>query len=503
MATPSIEASYQRRWIVLAVLCLTILCAVMANMALNVALPTLGKQLHASTSTLSWIVDLYALLFAGLLLPAGAIGDRFGRKGALQFGLILFIVSSVCGAYSTTSVQLLVTRSFMGIGAAFMMPGTLSILATIFPPEERGKAIGIWASVAGASVAGSIVWSGFMQEHFWWGSIFLGMALIAAVALVLGYFLLPTSCHPEESPMDPLGAILGIIGIGGLLYGFIQSPVVGWSSIAVLIPFAIGILGIIAFILWEQRVEKPMLDISFFRNRQFTLGSLSITSAYFALLGTYFVLTQYLQLVLGYSPLKASLVALPASLVQFVVANIARFLVKRYGFRLILGFGLLASTLGLLLVATCSASSNAWPLEIGLGLIGAGIGMTMPPATGAIMSSLPPNKAGVGSAINDLDREIGGAFGIGVLGSITVSHYQTLLSPSLTNQTAQAAATAKQGLAQGLSIAGGPNTALGIAARNSYSSGMDLALVVGAAIVFVAAISIWVFMPRNKPQRSN
>src|SRR3984957_18833509 len=202
MPPPTIEASYRRRRLVLAVLCLSVLLTVVSNMALNVALPTLGRQLHAGVPSLAWVVDTYVLCFAGLLLPAGAIGDRLGRKGALQCGLVVYLAAAVGGALSTHVWELIATRGLMGVGAAFVMPGTLSILATVFPPAERPKAIAIWASVAGGSVAVSITWSGLMLEHFWWGSIFLGMAAVAVIAFAAGYFLLPTSRHPEEARFD-------------------------------------------------------------------------------------------------------------------------------------------------------------------------------------------------------------------------------------------------------------------------------------------------------------
>lgn len=501
MAPPSIESSYQRRWLVLAVLCLSVLLVVVANMALNVALPTLGRTLGASTSSLAWVVDLYVLCFAGLLLPAGALGDRFGRKGVLQCGLAVFVTAAVFGSLSVSTWQLIVVRAAMGVGAAFVMPGTLSILATVFPPAERHKAIAIWASVAGGSVAVSILWSGFMLEHFWWGSIFLGMAAVGALALAAGYFLLPTSRHPDDARVDPTGAALSVIGVAGLLYGFIQAPEDGWTSTSVLSAFFIGVAGLVCFAAFEHRTRHPMLDLRFFRQRRFALGSLSIAAAYFALFGMYFVLTQYLQLVRGYSPLEAGAYALPAGLAQFAVANLSRPLVARYGIRRVLTGGLAASTAGLLVLASSGTHSSSWVLEIGLGLIGAGVGLTMPPATGAIMSSLPPAKAGVGSAVNDLVRELGGAFGIGVLGSLTLSRYQFRLAPTLARHPAAGAAL--RGLAQAFAVGGGPHSSLGNSARTAYSAGADLAMIIGAAITAAAALVIYLAMPRNSPPPTN
>jgi EmrB/QacA subfamily drug resistance transporter len=495
MASPSIEASYQRRWHVLAVLCLSVFLLVVSNMALNVALPSLGEDLHASTSSLAWIVDSYVLCFAGLLLPAGAIGDRFGRKGALQCGLVVFLAAAVAGAFASTTGQLIAARAVMGVGAAFVMSGTLSILATVFPPAERPKAIAIWASVAGAAVAVSITWSGFMLEHFWWGSIFLGMAAVAVLALVAGRWLLPTSRHPDDARLDPVGAALSAIAATGLLYGFIQAPEYGWTAGRIVVAFAVGVVGLAGFAVWERSRAHPMLDVGLFSNRHFSVGATSIAAAYFALFGTYFVLTQYLQLVRGYSPITAGLYALPAGLAQFAVANFAKPLVSRYGLRPVLTGGLICSASGLLTVAMADTTSPILVVEAGLALLGAGIGLAMPPATGAIMTSLPPHKAGVGSAVNDLVRELGGAFGIGLLGSLAVSRYRSRLAPTLATKSSEVAARSHAGLAQALDSLGGPHTTAGTAARHAFSSGLSLAMLVGAAVVLAAAGAVFMALP--------
>jgi EmrB/QacA subfamily drug resistance transporter len=496
MAVPSIQSSYQRRRLVLATLCLSVLLVVVANMALNVALPTLGRTLPASTTSLAWVVDLYVLCFAGLLLPAGALGDRFGRKGALQCGLVIFIVAAALGSQSGSTWQLMLARAAMGVGAAGIMPGTLSILATVFPPAERARAIAIWASVAGGSVAVSIIWSGFMLEHFWWGSIFIGMAIVGAAALVAGYFLLPTSRHPDDARLDPVGALLSVIGVAGLLFGFIQAPQDGWTSPTILAAFALGVGGLVAFTRFELRSEHPMLDIGFFRERRFALGALSIAAAYFALFGMYFVFSQYLQLVRGYSPVIAGAYALPAGLAQFAVAHLSRPFVARHGLRPVLTSGLAAGAAGLLILAASGTRSGPWIFEVGLGLIGAGIGLTMPPATGAIMSSLPPHKAGVGSAVNDLVRELGGAFGIGVLGSLTLSHYQSRLAAAVAGHPGLA--RARQGLAQAFDVGGGPHGAVGDLARRAYTQGLDLAMIIGAGFVLAAAIVVYAALPSGR-----
>lgn len=487
---PSLEDSYRRRHVVLGVLCLSLLLVVASNMALNVALPVLGRDLHAGSTALAWVVDVYVLAFAGLLLPAGALGDRFGRKGVLQCGLTVFVIAATLAAFTTAPWQLALARAVMGAGAALVMPGTLSILATVFPPAERPSAIAVWASVAGASVAVSITGSGLVLEHFWWGAVFIGMAAIGAAALLAGRWLLPTSRHAAEARFDHMGAVLSLLGVTGVLYGLIEGPDLGWSAPEIVGAFVIGLLAVTSFVTWERRRSHPMLDVTFFADRRFMAGSLSIAVAYFALFGMYFLMTQYLQLVRGYSPLRAGVCALPAGIMQLAAANRSRSAVARYGMRRVLVAGLLASAGGLGLLATSGTASAIAVFEIGLGLLGVGIGMTMPPATGAIMRSLPQHMAGVGSAVNDLTREVGGAFGIGLLGSIALSRYRAILGPVLSGMPTSTRDSAAGGLAQVLGTPGSTQRAIGEAAQKAYTSGLELAMVVGAAFIVLAAASV-------------
>jgi len=472
------------------VLCLSVVLTVVGNMALNVALPTLGRQLHAGATSLQWVVDIYVLCFAGLLLPGGAIGDRFGRKGCLQIGLAVYTIAAGLGAFAPGTGELLAARAVMGCAAALIMPGTLSILATVFPPAQRPTAIGVWASVAGASVAASITWSGLMLEHFWWGSIFLGMAALALTALLAGAFLLPRSRAPERHPLDRVGALLSIAGIAGLLYGFIEAPVYGWTSPQVVGPLLAGLAVIGLFARWERRAAHPLLDPRFVANPQLLLGSLAIAGVYFALFGMYFDFTQYLQLVRGYDPVVAALYALPAGLAQLATANAARRLAARRGARVVRTAGLVASAAGLLVLAASGVRTPPPLAELGLALLGAGIGLAMPPSTGAIMSALPPAKAGVGSAINDLTRELGGAFGVGLLGSLTLARYQSAVSAHHALPPA-----ARDGLAQALAVARTP--AAIAAARAAYTSGLDLAMAVGSACVLAIAVIVAWKLPRH------
>jgi EmrB/QacA subfamily drug resistance transporter len=499
------EAEDGRRWIILAALCLTILLAVAANLALNVALPTLGRQLHAGITSLQWIVDVYVLCFAGLLLPAGALGDRIGRKAALQLGLTIFAVASLAGAFSTETWELILARAVSGVGAALAMPGTLSILTAVFPPRQRATAIAIWASVAGASVVVAITWSGLMLDHFWWGSIFIGMGLLAVVAALAAQILVPESRSSVRAPVDLGGVAASVLGVGGVVFGLIEAPADGWGSAAVLAAFALGAAGIVTFVWWELRVPQPMVPLRLFADRRAWLGALSIAAAYFALFGMYFVTTQYLQIVRGCSPVIAGLYALPAGVAQLVLANTSRPLVERFGHRSVLGLGLLAGALGLAVLAFCGTSTGMWRFEVGLALLGAGIGYTMPPSTTVVLAALPPDQAGVGSAVNNVVREIGGAFGIGLFGSITLLRYRDHLASSLHGVPASTAQAARSGLAQAVAVGKGPQGLLAAAARSSYTDGMREAMWAGAAVVVVVAAVVAWRMPargRSRPEAS-
>jgi len=328
---PSLEDARAHRWSVLAVLCISLVVVVVGNVSLNIALPRISTDLHASFTSLQWMVDAYSLLFAGLLLFAGAVGDRLGRKGALQGGMLVFGLASLGASFASQAWEVIAARAVMGIAAAFVMPGTLSILAVVFPPRERPRAIAIWAGVAGASVAIGLVWSGVLLEHFWWGSVFLTNVPITAVALGLGVFVLPGSSDPTQTRIDRIGALLSVAALASLLYALIQGPVTSWTSWSILGGFAASAVLLVLFVRWESRVRDPMLDLAFFRDRRFSVGCISIAGAFLCLFGVYFLLTQYLQEVRGYAPLEAGLYALPAGVTQLVVAPLSARAVERLG----------------------------------------------------------------------------------------------------------------------------------------------------------------------------
>jgi EmrB/QacA subfamily drug resistance transporter len=496
-----VEEGYDhgKRWWTLVVLCLSLVIVVVGNTVLNVALPTLVTELGASNSALQWMVDSYALVFAGLLLTAGALGDRFGRKGALQAGLLIFGVASTVAAFASTSGQVIVLRAVMGIGAALIMPATLSILTNVFPPHERAKAIAIWAGLAGAGAAIGPVTSGFLLEHFWWGSVFLVNVPLVAAALIGGRVLVPTSKNPNAEPLDPVGAGLSIVGLSGVLYGIIEGPTHGWTAPATLGPLLAGLAVLVVFGFWELRAEHPMLDLRFFKNPTFSSATAAINLVFFAMFGTFFLLTQYLQLVLGYSALEAGVRMLPMPFTMMVAAPSSAKFVEKFGNRKVVSTGLLILGLGLLLLAQSDVASPYWHLVMAIVTMALGMGLSMAPSTTGIMASLPLRKAGVGSAVNDTTRELGGALGVAVLGSLLASKFTTALPASIT-QLPEAAQTAiRSSLGGALGVANSLPPAVGdpleAAAKTAYVDAMSISMVAAAVVVLAAAVLVRRFYP--------
>ncbi len=479
--------NYERRWWTLGVLCVSLVMIVVANSSLNVALPTLVKDLHAGSSSLQWIVDAYSLVFAGLLLTAGSLGDRYGRRLALNTGLVIFGGASGLAAFASSSSQLIAARAVMGVGAALVMPATLSVLAHVFPPEERKQAIAIWAGFAGVGVALGGVISGWLLEHFWWGSIFLTNVAVVAVALMAGAILIPKANEDEEPALDLFGALLSIAGLGALVYAIIEAPTNGWLSTSTMLAFAIAVVVLFAFARWELHTAEPMLDLRFFRNPQFAAATSAITFVFFVMFGMIFALTQYLQLVLGYGPLEAGVRMLPWAVMYMISARRSARFVQRFGQRSVVSIGLVVVAAGLALLALSGLHSNYGLLALALVVSAAGMGMVTAPSTGAIIVSLPLNKAGVGSAVNDTTRELGGALGVAVLGSLISSLYRADLPAS-----AHAASTSLgAGLEAAATLPGSAGAQLAHAARTAYVHGFDIAMLVAVGVALVASAVIW------------
>ena len=501
METPE---GFERRWWILAVLCLSLLVISLDNTVLNLALPSLVRDLHATTSQLQWIVDAYTLVFAGLLLTAGSLGDRFGRRYALAAGLVVFGVGSVMSAFAGSTTQLIATRALMGVGGALILPTTLSILTNVFPPDERGRAIGIWSGVFGLGIAIGPVTGGWLLGHFWWGSIFLINIPVVIFALIVGRLIVPNTKDPEGPKLDPVGAGLSIVGLVALVYGIIEAPDKGWASTEILAAFAIATVVLTAFVVWELRSDHPMLNLGFFRNPRFTAASLSVMLVFFALFGSLFFLTQYLQFVLGYTALQAGIRIAPIAGVLIISAPISGRLVSKVGNKVLVAGGMTFAAGGLYVLSTATISSGYGLVLAGLLVLGLGMGTAMAPATESIMGSLPLAKAGVGSAMNDTTRQIGGALGVAILGSIFSSVYSSSLAASAAEVPAKVAEAATSSLGEALRVAGQiggrAGEALVTAAKTSFIQGMDRALVVGAAVALLGALVSLIWLPaRARP----
>jgi EmrB/QacA subfamily drug resistance transporter len=503
--------AHQRRWLTLLVLCLSLMVIGIDNTILNVALPTLSKPaaaggLGATASQLQWIVDAYTLVFAGLLLTAGSLGDRFGRYRCLAIGLAVFGVGSTMSAFAPSAGALIATRSLMGIGASFIMPATLSILTNVFTDSsERAKAIGIWAGVTAIGLGFGPLAGGTLLSHFWWGAVFLVNVPVVLLALAFGYAYVPESRDPSAARLDPIGSLLSIVGLGSLLWAIIEGPGFGWSSPSILGGFAAAAIILVGFVLWELHTASPMLDVRFFQNPRFTVASGAITVIFLALFGMIFLLTQYLQSVLGYSAVKAGAILIPQSITLMVLAPLSPRWVRRFGNKLVVAGGMLMAALSqLLMLSLGTHSSTVWVIFITV-LLGVGMANIMAPATDSIMGSLPKEKAGVGSAMNDTTRQVGGAVGVALLGSILTSHYTGSVASALHGHVPGALAdTASQSIGSAVGVASDPaNHAFAQqildVTKQSFVEGLHTAVIVGATIIVLGAIAVLKWLPARPP----
>ena len=495
---------HARRWWILAVLCLSLIIVIIGNTTLNVALPTLARELDASTSALQWMVDAYALVFAGLLFTAGTLGDRYGRKGALQAGLVVFLLGAVAASMADSAAMVVGARAVMGLAAAFIMPSTLSILTNVFPAAERPKAIAVWAGISGAGGAIGPIASGWLLEHFWWGSVFLVNVPVIALALVAGAVLVPRSRDPEQQPLDIPGAGLSIVALSALVYAIIEAPHRGWLSGATLGTFGLALLGLAAFVYRERTARVPMLDLRLFRDRRFSVSSIGMTLTFFAMFGTFFLIAQYFQLVLRYSPLESGLFQLPFAAIIMTVAPRVPTYVARHGAARVVPVGLCSTATGLALFSTVGVSSSLWQVYAAVLPLAFGMAVTMTPLTTLIMASVPLGRAGVGSAMNDTTRELGGALGVAVLGSVVTSQYSSGLARSVSALPEQARAVADSGLSGALAVAGrlgGPGgDALAATARQAFVDGLGTAAIVASMVVYAAAAAARFFLPHDHTQ---
>ncbi len=492
-----------RRWWMLVVLCLSVLLVTVDNTIVNVALPTLSQDLGASTSALQWIVDAYTLVFAGLLLVGGHLGDRFGRSAMLRLGLVLFALTSLASAAAHTTGQLIAGRAAMGIGAALIYPATLGLLSNIFTDSrERATAIGVWAGVSGLAVAIGPVSGGVLLEHFAWNSVFLVNVPFVALALAAGWRLLPESRDEQPGRFDIGGALGSITGVSLLVWAVIEAPDHGWTSLTTLLGLAgsLGVLG--AFAAWEAGRRDPLFDVTLFRNRRFSAASGAITMAFFGLFGFIFLITQYFQSVRGYGTLRAGLATLPFAIVTGALSPVAILLMKRFGSTRVVACGLALMSLGFVLAAGSSVDSAYWGrVIIAMSAMAAGLALTAGPATDAIMGALPLAKAGAGSAVNDTTREVGGTLGVAVVGSVMSSIYGPRLADALAGLGLPqgALAPARESVVAGLAVADSLPAAAHAqavaAVRSAFMDGLQAGSLVSAGATAVAAIAVLIFLP--------
>ncbi len=507
--------TYARRWTILGVLVLSLVLVVAAVSSVNTAIPSIRIQLRPSDSQLLWIVDAYAVVFAGLLLPAGALGDKFGRRGALQIGLAIFGVASILSSQAGSPNLLLVFRALMGVGAAFIMPSTLSLLTSVFPPQERATAIAVWTGFAGAGgVIGTLV-GGLVLTKFWWGSVFFVSVPIAALALILVTLLCPSSKEDEARRLDPVGAGLSVLGFGSLLYGIIEGPEKGWTSVSSLVAFALALIGLVGFVFWERRCAEPMLDMKFFAIRRFGIGSLGVTFVFLAMFAMFFMMSQYLQSVRGYSPLRAGFATMPFAVTMIGISPRGPALGKKFGAKRIVTLGFVMLPIALILMSFITASSPYLFVAFCLVLMAIGPALAIPTMSSGIVLSLPLDKAGVGSAVNDTTREVGGAIGIAVLGSVLSSHYRSGMAPALAQLPPQAAPIA-DAARRGVGVLAGvvkvapetPSLApqlpqlqqlLNLAQRE-FVGGMQIGFRVAAVMLVVVAVAVALWYPSEALQ---
>jgi EmrB/QacA subfamily drug resistance transporter len=495
----SAEATHRNRWKILAVLSLSLVIIGLDNTVLNVALPSIQEELGVSGSTLQWVVDAYMLVFAGLLLAAGNLGDRHGRKRALQLGLVVFGVASVAGAFASSGGQLIAARAAMGIGGALIMPSTLSILMDVFPQEERGKAMGIWAGMAAVGVGLGPLVGGALIEVSSWPAVFWINVPVALAALVLGLRLVPESRDPSPGALDAPGVVLSIAGLGSFVWAVIEAPERGWTDGLVLGGFVAALVFAVLFVIRQRRAPDPLLELDLFRRPAFSLGSLAIASAFFALFGMIFLMTQYLQLVQGRSALETGLVMLPLAFGLVIGAGLSDKLNKKIGTPRQLAGALVVVALVIGSVAFWTPDTPTWLLALFFFVLPLGMGNVMAPATATVMSAVPLAKAGVGSAMNDVNRQVAGALGVAVIGSVASSAYSSDVESATAGLPHAAAETASDSIGGAVGVAaqlpGGAGDALATAAGGAFTDAIGLAMLVGAGVALLGAVLVKRYLP--------
>ncbi|MFF3656879.1 MFS transporter [Streptomyces olivochromogenes] len=499
------EAVHRRRWAILTVLCFSLLVVMLDNSILNVATKTIAQPaptgLGSTQSQLEWAINSYTLVFAGLLFTAGLLGDRLGRKKVLLFGMLVFGAGSALSALSDSSGQLITFRAVMGFGGAFILPATLAIIMNVFERDEQPKAIGIWTSVVGFAIALGPITGGILLQHFWWGSVFLVNVPIVVVAAVAMVAIVPDSKNPKPGKLDPVGVVLSILALVSLIYGIIKGGQEGgftgaqsWGPIVA----GLAVLGV--FVVYERSSDHPALDVTWFRNRRFSASVAAIGLVFFALTGVTFFSVFYNQSVRGYSVLQSGLLVLPLAASQMFFAPRARLVVNRFGARAVCATGLVLTAVAFAGFLLLGQDTPIWVLEVLFFLMGTGMAHVMPPATVMIMSSLPREKAGSGSAVNNTFRQVGGALGVAVLGALLSATYRSGIDDHLGVLPASDRRAAGESVEATLSVAeklGPTGKALVQPAHDAFIHAMHITAIGSAAVALVGAVVVLLFLPRK------
>ncbi|MFC8664646.1 MFS transporter [Streptomyces sp. NPDC057199] len=510
MTTPAVpatripEAVHRRRWAILGVLMLSLLIVVLDNSILNVAIKTISTPaptgLGATQSELEWAINAYTLVFAGLLFSAGLLGDRLGRKKVLLGGLFVFGVGSALAASSGTPVELISFRAVMGLGAAFVMPATLAVLMNVFERDEQPKAIGIWAGGVGLAIAIGPITGGVLLDHFWWGSVFLINVPIVILALGLMVWLVPDSRDPKPGRIDPVGVVLSVIGLVLLVYGIIKGgQLADFTDPTVLATIGAGLAVLVGFVVFEKRSSHPSIDVTYFKDKVFSAAISAIALVFFALMGVTFFAVFYTQSVRGYSPLQTGLLMLPLAVAQLVFAPRARLVVDRFGNKATTTGGMLLIAAMLAAFAVLEADTPIWILEVIFFLMGTGMAHIMTPTSVVIMQALPREKAGSASALSNTFRQVGGALGIAVLGSVLSAAYRSGIEdklPAAARHSAGESIEATLGFAAKL---GPKGEALVGPANDAFLHAMHVTALCGAGVALVGAVVVGLFLPGRTP----
>ncbi|MFD9424597.1 MULTISPECIES: DHA2 family efflux MFS transporter permease subunit [unclassified Streptomyces] len=510
VAVPHVpEAIHRRRWAILTVLMFSLLIVVLDNSILNVAVKTIASPsptgIGATQSELEWAINSYTLVFAGLLFTAGLLGDRIGRKKVLLFGILVFGIGSALAALSSSPAELITWRALMGFGAAFVMPATLAVLMNVFERDEQPKAIGIWAGSVGLGIAIGPITGGLLLEHFWWGSIFLVNVPVVIVALVAMALLVPDSRDPKPGKVDPLGVVLSIVGLVLLVYGIIRGGELADFTDTTVLASTIGGLVVLAGFVWhEKRSSHPAIDISYFKKPAFSAAVAAIALVFFALMGVTFFSAFYLQSVRGYSALESGLLIVPLAAAQMIFAPRARLVVDRFGARAVCTVGMLLVAGGLAAFGLFDAGTPVWVMCLVFFVQGTGMAHIMPPVTVAVMQALPREKAGSGSAINNTFRQVGGALGVAVLGSVLSTVYRGDIEGHLSGVPAGARDVAGESIEATLGVAaklGPAGKPLIAAANDAFISAMHVTALGSAAVALIGAAVVGLFLPGRLPAR--